>query len=145
LIGRRTHLGVAAVIFDRDGSVLLVHHSYGRRGWELPGGGRRGKESLEQAVRREVREETGAEIATAELRGVYYEPDVDQHQFAFFCRLADGAEPRPSSPEILECRYWSIDALPRPMTAFTLQRIKDAQSRSVAIGVSTLPSRRWLD
>jgi len=35
LIGRRTHLGAAAVIFDRNGRVLLVRHTYGRRGWEL--------------------------------------------------------------------------------------------------------------
>ena len=145
VIGRRTHLGVAAVIFDEQGRVLLVRHSYGRKGWELPGGGRRGKESLEQAVRREVREETGAEVATAELRGVYFEPDVDQHQFTFLCRLVDGAGPRPSSPEILECRYWSLSALPRPMTGFTLQRINDAQSSEGSISVKVMPNRRWLE
>ena len=31
LIGRRAHLGAAAVIFDRNGHVLLVHHSFGQR------------------------------------------------------------------------------------------------------------------
>src|SRR6202011_3112819 len=76
LIGRRAHLGAAAVIFDRDNRVLLVRHSYGRRGWELPGGGRKRKESLQQAVVREVREELGVEAMTAELRAVYYEPGV---------------------------------------------------------------------
>jgi 8-oxo-dGTP pyrophosphatase MutT (NUDIX family) len=144
IIGRRTHLGVAAVIFDEQGRVLLVRHSYGRRGWELPGGGRRGKESLEEAVRREVREETGLEVATAHLRGIYFEPDVDQHQFAFLCRLVEAAEPRASSPEILECRYCSLAALPRPMTGFTLERINDAQSSEESISIKVMNERRWL-
>jgi 8-oxo-dGTP diphosphatase len=126
LIGSRAHPGVAAVIFDRDGRVLLVRHSYGRRGWELPGGGRQAKESVGQAVVREIREELGVAALTAELRGVYYEPEFDQHHFAFLCRLPDGADPKASSPEIVECGYWRVEALPRPINDFTIQRIKDA-------------------
>lgn len=143
LIGRRSHLGAAAVIFDAEGRVLLVRHSYGRRNWDLPGGGRQKRESIEQAVRRELREEIAVEIATAELRGVYYEPEMDQHHFAFLCRLAGGATPKPSSVEILECGYWPIDALPRPMTDFTLQRIRDAQSASPIV-TAVLGPRKWL-
>jgi 8-oxo-dGTP diphosphatase len=142
LIGRRAHLGAAAVIFDGDGRVLLVHHSYGRRGWELPGGGRKPKESLEQAVFREVREELGVEALTAELRGVYYEPGVDQHHFAFRCRLPDGPNPKPSSAEILECGYFSVDSLPRPINDFTIQRIMDAQSAK-PVAISVLGPRQW--
>lgn len=143
LIGRRSHLGAAAVIFDEQGQLLLVRQSYGRRSWELPGGGRRPKESLEAAVRREVHEEIGAEVASAQLCGVYYEPGVDQHHFAFRCQLVAGANPKPSSPEILECGYWPLDALPRPMTDFTLQRIADAQEPTRAITVTVLGPRRW--
>jgi 8-oxo-dGTP diphosphatase len=138
LVGRRSHLGAGAVIFDSQGRVLLVRQSYGRRSWELPGGGRRPKEPLDSAVRREVREEIGVEVATAELCGVYYEPGVDQHHFAFRCELVAGVEPRPSSPEILECGYWPLDALPRPMTDFTLQRIIDAKRHSKPITVTVL-------
>jgi 8-oxo-dGTP pyrophosphatase MutT (NUDIX family) len=142
LIGRRTHLGAAAVIFDRDGKVLLVRHSYGRRGWELPGGGRKPKESLQQAVLREIREELGVEAQTAELRTIYYEPGYDQHHFAFLCRLPDGHEPKPSSAEILECAYWPVDALPRPINDFTIQRIRDAQTTG-PVGVRVLGPRQW--
>ena len=145
LIGRRLHLGAGAVIFDDADRVLLVRHSYGRRNWDLPGGGRHRTESLEQAVRREVREEIGVEVATAELRGVYYEPEMDQHHFAFRCRLAQGADPQPSSVEILECRYWPIDELPRPMTSFTVQRIIDAQTSVKPIPITVLGPRRWLE
>jgi 8-oxo-dGTP pyrophosphatase MutT (NUDIX family) len=142
LIGRRTHLGAAAVIFDRDSRVLLVRHSYGRRGWELPGGGRRSKESLEQAVLREVREELGVKPLTAELRAIYYEPAYDQHHFAFLCRLPDGVDPKPTSAEIVECAYYPVDALPRPINDFTIQRIEDAQSNR-PVTVRVLGARKW--
>jgi 8-oxo-dGTP pyrophosphatase MutT (NUDIX family) len=78
------------------------------RDCELPGGGRRARASLEQAVRREIREELGLEALTAELRGVCYEPEYDQHHFAFRCQLPDGVDPKPSSAEILECAYWPV-------------------------------------
>jgi 8-oxo-dGTP diphosphatase len=145
LIGRRSHLGAAAVIFDQTGRVLLVRQTYGRRGWELPGGGRRPRESLDAAVRREVREEIGVEVATVELCGVYYEPGVDQHHFAFRCELVAGVEPRASSPEILECAYYPLEALPRPMTDFTLQRIMDAQRPAKPITITVLGPRHWLE
>ena len=143
LIGRRSHLGVAAVIFDLDRRVLLVRQSYGRRAWDLPGGGREPRESLEQALRRELREEIGVEIAAAELRGVYYEPGVDQHHFAFRCTLAPRAEPQARPPEILECGYFAIDQLPRPINDFTLQRINDGKSSGV-VAVTVLGLRRWI-
>ena len=143
LIGRRAHLGAAAVIFDRNNRVLLVHHSYGRRGWELPGGGRQPNESIEQTVLREVREELGVEPVAAELRAIYYEPRFDQHHFAFLSHLPDGVEPKPTSAEILECAYWSVDALPRPINDFTIQRIMDAQSTK-PVAIRVLGPRQWL-
>lgn len=144
LIGRRSHLGAGAVIFDRDGRVLLARQSYGRRGWELPGGGRQPKESLEQAVRRELREEIGVEVTTVVLCGVYYEPGVDQHHFAFRCELVDGSSPTPSSPEIIECDFWPLDALPKPMSDFTWRRIQDARSSSAGVTITTLGPPKWL-
>lgn len=90
LIGRRSRLGAAAVIFHPDGRLLPVRHSYGRRNWELPGGGRKANESVEQAVSREVREEVGVEAVIERLCGIYYEPEMAQHHFAFVCGLQEG-------------------------------------------------------
>ena len=66
----RPYLAVSAAIF-RDGRVLIV-----RRGrppahglYTLPGGGVECGETLEEAVIREVREETGLEIAPLALIG----------------------------------------------------------------------------
>jgi 8-oxo-dGTP pyrophosphatase MutT (NUDIX family) len=144
LIGRRSHLGVAAAIFDPQGRVLLVRQSYGHRGWDLPGGGREPKESLEQALIRELREEIGVELTTAELRGIYYEPGVDQHHFAFRCELKPGMMPVARPPEILEAGYFDVDALPRPINDFTIQRIEDARGAARPVTVKVLGPRHWL-
>jgi len=60
----RIVIGVAAVIWNGDGRVLLIRRAKApRKGeWSLPGGKVEFGESLHAAVLREVREETGLEV-----------------------------------------------------------------------------------
>src|ERR1700682_6050251 len=110
-------LGASSVIVDRDGRVLLVHPTYGERNWEVPGGVLEMRESVEDAARRAVREETGAEIELERLTGVYWEPGwgaAGGHHFVFRARLASGS-PTPSvsdQAEISEVLWSGRDALP---------------------------------
>jgi 8-oxo-dGTP pyrophosphatase MutT (NUDIX family) len=53
--------GVKCVITTGD-RVLLVRHSYGRREWELPGGGIKRGEAPAEAASREMEEELGVRI-----------------------------------------------------------------------------------
>lgn len=58
----------AAAVIIRDGRILMVHersHRSGREWWTLPGGGIEPGETPEQAVRREVLEETGLVVEEA--------------------------------------------------------------------------------
>jgi 8-oxo-dGTP diphosphatase len=65
----RPYLAVSAAIF-RDGRVLIVRRGKPAHGvYTLPGGGVELGETLEQAVIREVREETGLDIEPLELAG----------------------------------------------------------------------------
>src|SRR5579872_7318054 len=124
-------MGAAAIIFDYQGQVLLVKHSYGHLNWELPGGAAEADESILATALREVWEETGLEAAGERLTGIYYDAETDGHHFAFLCTLVDEAkEPKPDMSEITECAYWPPDALPRPISDFTIRRIKDALSES---------------
>ena len=55
---------VGAVVHDAAGRLLLIRrgHDPGRGLWSLPGGRVEDGESLPEAVRREVREETGLDV-----------------------------------------------------------------------------------
>src|ERR1700730_1789921 len=66
----RPYLAVSAAIF-RDGKVLLVRRARAPAHglYTLPGGGVELGETLEQAVIREVREETALDVAPIELIG----------------------------------------------------------------------------
>lgn len=60
-----------AVIVDEAGRLLLAHWHEGRPGaWTLPGGGLEAGEHPEDAVRREVQEETGFDVEVDELLGI---------------------------------------------------------------------------
>jgi 8-oxo-dGTP diphosphatase len=63
-IASRIVLGVAAVIWNGRGDVLLIRRAKEpRKGqWSLPGGRLEFGETLIEGVRREVREETGLEV-----------------------------------------------------------------------------------
>ena len=56
------------ILFDGDRILLVRHHSDGR--WYLPGGGVERGEMPEDALRREAREEAGAEVGPVALFGV---------------------------------------------------------------------------
>lgn len=75
-----TRVACYAVVRD-DGRVLLAHwNEGGRTGWTLPGGGLEPGEQPEDCVVREVREETGYDVALDGLLGVdvYYLPEPER-------------------------------------------------------------------
>ena len=142
--GRR--LGAAAVIVDREGHVLLVRHTYGPLNWEIPGGASEPGESILATALREVREEVGVEAVPERLAGIYYDGEHDAHHFVFRCHLADEAVPSSSSAEVSACGFWPRDALPRPISDFTVRRIEDAcTGRLPELAPVVVPPRSWID
>ena len=139
-------IGAAAFIVNDEGKVLLVKHTYGRLNWELPGGGAESNESPVETAIREVREETGLTVSAQHLSGCYYDPQNDSVHFVFWCNQSEpAAVPQPDRAEISECRFWSPEALPRPISDWTVRRIQDAiAGNSFGLPVN-IGERYWLE
>jgi 8-oxo-dGTP diphosphatase len=61
-------IGVASVVRDRDGRILLIKTE--KAGWELPGGQVEEQEDFISALKREVQEETGCGVEVGRLAGI---------------------------------------------------------------------------
>ena len=74
-------VAVGAIVFERDGRVLLVQRGRppGEGLWTVPGGRVERGETLAQAVSREVREETGLEVEVGALACVVERMGDDYH------------------------------------------------------------------
>jgi hypothetical protein len=54
------------------------------------------------------------------------------------------ATPEPDHDEITACAYWPPDALPRPLSDFTLRRIQDGVIGPAPELPVTVGPRQWL-
>ena len=91
--------GASAIVTDDQGRILLQRRSDNAR-WALPGGVMDIGESIGQAIVREVREETGIEVAPEDIVGVYSDPGHvftyddgevrQQFSVCFVCRIIGG-------------------------------------------------------
>ena len=67
----------------------------------------------------------GLELDDMRFTGVYWDPAADTHHFVLRARVAE--RPRVADKnEITEVGWFSRDALPRPISDFTIRRIEDA-------------------
>ena len=125
-------LGVRAIIVNEKNEILLVKHTY-QDFWFLPGGGVKKGETFEQAIRRESIEETGYNINTIELFGVYqntYEGKRD-NIVVFVCRNGSFIKCSPS-PEIENYSFIHLDNYPENTSRGTKKRIEEFYGLSVS-------------
>jgi 8-oxo-dGTP pyrophosphatase MutT (NUDIX family) len=90
-LGEREPVAVSQAVILSERQVLLAVRA-DLRGWELPGGHVQAGESSEVALIREVREETGLEIAIERHVGDYVRTGFRPYTASVFvCRVAGGA------------------------------------------------------
>ncbi len=133
---RPVTLGVRVMLI-REGQALLVRQTY-LPGWFMPGGGAKRGETLEEAARREVREEVGAEMGVLELLGAYthfgaWESD---HNILFLC--TDFTLTGKPDAEIAEARFFPLDALPQDTWPGHRRRLEEYRA-----GVSSPHFGEW--
>jgi 8-oxo-dGTP diphosphatase len=101
-------VGVGAAIFNEKGEILLALRgakAKNERGkWEIPGGGVEFNETFEQAIKREIKEELGVEIAVGELLALCSHIILDEKQHwvspTYMCRITKG---KPKIKEAEKC------------------------------------------
>lgn len=118
---------VQAVVLDGDRVLLTTRTDL--HGWEIPGGNIDPGESGEDAVRREVHEETGLEVEVERHVGDYVRTGFRPHTARVYrCRVR-GGNLRPSL-ETPQVRWYALTALPQTLFPWYDGPIADAWAPS---------------
>jgi 8-oxo-dGTP pyrophosphatase MutT (NUDIX family) len=120
------------IILLREDQVLLIRQTY-LDGWFLPGGGIRKGETLDQAIRREAREEVQAEVGSLELIGAFSSFDESKNDHTALFASQDFTLGGGHDREVAEIRFFPVDALPADLRPGYRLKISDyARSRGGA-------------
>ncbi len=119
-----TAFGVCGAVFDADGKVLLVRHSY-MPGWQLPGGGVDRGEPPQAAIVRELDEEVGLTGGVVEFFGLYSRKAGWATNVVALYRITGGAIAFRPSLEIREIRFVDPACPPPDTTQATLARLRE--------------------
>lgn len=135
-------IGAFGIIFDEQKRILLVH----RRDydlWNLPGGTLEDFESPANAVKREVKEETGLEVEVIKLLGVYNKENKNDIAFSFLCKVVSGVITLNDEADRIE--YFEVDKLPTNTVPKQMERIKDALSNPSEVIFKTQTGKSAID
>ena len=122
---------VVGIVFSFDQSQVLLILRRDVPVWVLPGGGIDPGETAEEAVVRELLEETGLTVKIETLVGHYFPINRLAKKTAVFSLSVVAGTPMPS-PETKQATFFSLDHLPQMPPPY-LEWIKDALKRAPAI------------
>ena len=119
------------IIHDPARGIVLIRRRNPPLGYALPGGFIDEGEQVEDAARREMREETGLDVRLLGVLGVYSQParDPRQHTMSvvFVADVAPDAEPV-AGDDAAEAIFFPLDALPSPIAFDHANIIRDFQN-----------------
>jgi len=121
----------AIIPFPSDRILLVKRNTVPFKGyWALPGGRMDPGETVEQTIVREVKEETGLDVAVVRKIGEYIEKgvkdgvDYEYYPTCFLVKTVGGEIKRQES-EIQEIQLFSLKELPYPLAFEHDRMIKD--------------------
>lgn len=116
-------VSVAALVTNDQGKILLVKSPW--RGWEYPGGLIEPGETFQEALHREIREESGVEVEVTGFVGICKNIERNIVNIDFTCRYVSGElTPSEESTEVI----WAtpeeaMDLITFPLTKKRLQNM----------------------
>ena len=114
----------AGIVFDERGRVLLLKHRFrSGSGWGIPGGFVEAGEQPEEGLRRELLEEIGLELDSAELVQTRTFKKPRQIEIIFRCRSRGTALPQ--SMEIRKAGWFTAAEIPEGLPQDQRRLIKD--------------------
>ncbi len=129
---------VAAVISDAEGRLLLQEKSSGE-GWSLPAGGIEPGETPQQAIEREVWEETGLRVIHSEILGVfggrefrYTYPNGDEVEYVVVLfKCSTSGEPSEfADSETASLKYTASDEMPKLALPYPVELLFPGTARA---------------
>jgi len=128
VVARPISVGVLGVVLDDEGRILLVEQTY-RSGWYLPGGGVRKKEPLDEALRRELREEVGVEpTEPPRLHGLYWNFAESKSDYVVVFIVERWSRKPARSIEIADSRFFAPGELPEDTSPAARRRVAELTS-----------------
>ncbi len=136
-------LAADAILEMSPGRVLLIRRRNPPAGWALPGGFVEVGESVEEAVRREVREETGLAIEDAVQMHTYSAPGRDPRLPTVTVVFAARAAGTPvAGDDAGDARLFALDSLPSDLCFDHRQVLEDYRTARYGVGSEIIRPRK---
>ena len=141
----------AGALIERNGKLLLVRHTKPEAYdfWVAPGGGVKGAETFEDAVKREVPEETGLLVEVGQLAYIedLVNPECRYVKFWFQARYVSGeidvSHPEAKLEHVAQAGWYALNDLPREEVFPSVLHGRYQQDREAGFpGVVRLPLRQ---
>ncbi len=114
------------VIIEIEGGIILIKRSKPPPGWAIPGGFVDYGESLEDAVRREAKEETGLDIKLVRQFHTYSDPERDpRHHTVSTIFIATASGKPEAGDDAKEAGIFTKNSLPRDLAFDHRQILND--------------------
>jgi ADP-ribose pyrophosphatase YjhB (NUDIX family) len=126
-------VAVAAIVLNERRQILLCEHTYrGKYPWGLPGGSLKAHEDPEQAVKREIDEETGLCVQVVRPLILKSLQHFSQINITYLCYPTGGSYR--ANAEVASIRFFPLDDLPesllpseRELIHRAIQKIDDGE------------------
>ena len=131
--GRFENRGISIdTVITRNNKILLIKRGIDpfKGFWGLPGGYVSWDESVEDAVKREAKEETTLDVSNLKLIGVYSNPKRHPKQVINIAYLVDSEGKPKASDDVVKCKWYTLNSLPEKLAFDHRKIIKDALNLS---------------